>query len=523
MKKIFYSLIILSALLVSACHKEKPTVPFISGPNVPGSVLDKIKDSIFLYAKEDYLWYTALPTYASFQPRAYNSIGNELNAISQIAINPATSAPYEYYIDNPGQAKYSFIDSGQVAAELNGNRGDYGFGIFYNPLNSNDLRISYIYAGSPADQAGIKRGYRITSINGSTAVGYDGPGYGDGTSNNYNFVINAYKNSNTISMSLLKPDGTTLTINNMAIANYNVDPVLTYKTFDEGGGKIVGYIVFNSFTADANADPYLNEAFDYFTTQGVTDLVVDLRYNGGGYVLTAQYLDNLIVPASASNTLMYNTYYNNTLQAGKGVLLTNQWRRLPNGHDTNYGPDSTNYSVAANVANFAKAGSLNVNRVFFIITGGTASASELTINNLRPEMDVQFIGETSYGKPVGFFDIDINKYTIYTPEFSVENSKGQGGYYQGFTPGTTDYPGVEDYDDLTKDFGDPTEGLLAHALNYVVNGTYSVKSPVIQSLPANQKSFSLADHRALAIKMNQNNFTGMILDRKSKLRSKILR
>ena len=97
--------------------------------------------------------------------------------------------------------------------------------------------------------------------------------------------------------------------------------------------------------------------------------------------------------------------------------------------------DQFDYSVAGNATNFVKKGTLNIGRVFFIMTGQTASASELTINNLRPEMDVQFVGETSYGKPVGFFDIDINKYQMFTPEFSVQNSANQGGYYSGFTPG----------------------------------------------------------------------------------------
>jgi carboxyl-terminal processing protease len=509
MKKIFYSLLILSVVIISACHKDKKTGPIVSGPDVPGSTLDKIKDSIFLYANEDYLWHTSLPSYISFQPRSKTSIGDELNKISQFAINPATGAPYEYY-DSEGDAKYSFIDSGQVAAELNGNRGDYGFGILYNLIN--DLRVSYVYAGSPADQAGMKRGDEITSINGRTAISYDhGQGYGDGSSNNFNFVIDAYQNSNLISMTLQRPDGSTYTVTNMSVANYNVNPVITYKTFDEGGGKIVGYIVFNSFTSPNNAETYLNEAFTYFAGANVTDLVVDLRYNGGGYVETAQYLDNLIVPAAKSGSLMFNTYYNDILSQNKEVLLKNQWRKDPNtGTDYNYGPDYIDYSTAGNVANFQKLGTLNVNRVFFIITGHTASASELTINNLRPEMDVQFIGETSYGKPVGFFDIDINKYTVYIPEFYTLNSANQGGYYAGFTPGTTDYPGIKDYDDLTKEFGDPTEGLLAHALHYVTTGTYSVKGQVIQSLPSKQENLSFEARNFMAKSLDMKKFTGMI-------------
>src|SRR5581483_324673 len=345
MKRFFYALLILSVALFSACKKDKKTTGGNTGgtisPNDPGSTLDKIKDSVYLYAQEDYLWYGSLPSYATFNPRQYTgaddkaALDDELNHISQIAINPATGQPYEY-LDSQGDAKYSFIDDGSVANELNGNRGDFGFAPLYN--TQTDLRVRYVYAGSPADLAGIKRGYQITSINGQTDLSYDAPGYGSGTSAHLNFVINAYYNSNTISMTLLKPDGTTMTVTNMAVANYTVNPVLAYKTFDQGNGHIVGYIVFNSFTSTANAVPQLNNAFNYFTTQGVTDLVVDLRYNGGGYVSTAEYLDDLIVPSAKSGGLMYNTYYNSILQQGKEVLLKNQWRKDPSsGQDYNYG------------------------------------------------------------------------------------------------------------------------------------------------------------------------------------------
>ena len=515
MKRFFYLTFILGALLFTACSKKKNPAP--TGPDAPGTVLDKIKDSVFLYAKEDYLWYTALPSYTTFNPRSFNGASDkaaldaEVNALSQYAINPATNKAYEYYSDNPGEAKYSFIDDGAVSTELNGIHGDFGFAPFYNTLT--DLRVKYVYPGSPADQAGIKRGYQISSINGNTSLTYDGGNYGNST--NLNFVINAYSNSNTISMTLKKPDGTTLTVTNMNVSTYTVNPVLKDTIFDQGNGHKIGYIVFNSFTSDANADPQLDPVFSNFAAQGVTDLVVDLRYNGGGYVSTAEHIDNLIVPAGKTNTLMYNTYYNDILTGGKEVLLKNQWRKdASSGQDYNYG--QFDYSVAGNAVNFAKVGQLNVSRVFFIITGSTASASELTINNLRPVMDVQFIGETSYGKPVGFFDIDINKYQMYIPEFYTQNSAGQGGYYGGFTPGASGYPGVSDYDDVTKDFGDPTEGLLAHVLNYVKTGTYAVKTQSIQSLQAKYGTFSVAEQTAAAHKMNQRKFTGMIFNNMKK-------
>jgi carboxyl-terminal processing protease len=517
MKKLFYLLFVLSALSFSACKSNKKSNPTPTGPSKTGSTLDLIRDSVFLYAQEDYLWNTALPNYATFNPRSFTAgddltaLSNEVNALSQYAINPATGKPYEYYVPNPGEAKYSFIDAGAVSAELNGTKGDYGLGVQYN--DANDLRITYVYPGSPADIAHIKRGYQVTSVNGRTSLAYDG----DGTSANLNFLNDAFFNSNTIALVLKKPDGTSLTVPNLAVANYTVNPVLKDTVYTVATGKKVGYIVFNSFTSDDNADPQLNAAFNYFTAQGITDLVVDLRYNGGGYVSTAEYIDNLIVPAAKTGSLMYNTYYNSILTSNKEVLLKNQWRRDPTtGQDYNYGQFS--YAVADNVVNFAKMGTLNVSRVFFIMTGSTASASELTINNLRPVMDVQFVGSTSYGKPVGFFDIDINKYQMYIPEFYTQNSANQGGYYNGFTPGNAaaGYPGVAADDDMTKDFGDPTEGLLARILNYVKNGSYVL--PVTTNSIQSVSTLSLNQKNAMAIKMNKNKFTGMIGNRKMKLK-----
>jgi carboxyl-terminal processing protease len=524
MKKLSYLVIIILISSLSACKKDNKNNNNNNNNNTPKpTTLDLIKDSIYLYAKEDYLWFNSLPSYTAFDPRSFkdandlNALQKELDALSQYAINPATGSPYEYSDYSPGSAKYSFIDDGTESAALNGVKGDFGLDVQYNLVN--DLRIEYVYAGSPAGLAGMRRGDEITSINGSTNISYDAPGYGSGTSANLNFVSNAIYNSKNIVLKMQRPDLSTYTAN-LSVSTYNVNPVLKDSVYNLGSGHKVGYIVFNSFTSDANAKPKLDAAFSKFSGQGITDLVVDLRYNGGGYVSTAEYLDNLIVPAAKSGSLMYNTYYNNNLVNGTDPLLGKQWRRDPSGGpDYNYGQFT--YTVADNAVNFQKHGALNVGRVFFIITGQTASASELTINNLRPEMDVQFVGEQSYGKPVGFFDLDINKYIMFTPEFSVQNSANQGGYYAGFTPGNAGYPGVKDQDDLTKDFGDPSEGLLADIFAYITTGTYAVRTHAVQSISPGSMAFSFAaSHTKSILLNNKHKFTGMVFDKKLKLKKR---
>lgn len=508
-------IVLLGVACLASCKKDKKGST--NNPPKSGSAFDLMRDSVFLYAKEAYYWYDGLPTYDAFNPRSFTgtddltALTKEVNAISQYKINPTTGKPYEYYAPSPGEAKYSFIDQGEVSTELNGTNKDFGFAPLYNDYS--DLRVKYVYPGSPADLAGVKRGYKILSINGNSNISYDGS---NGT--NTQFVINAWANGTTISLVLKRSDtDVTPVAVTLNAANYTINPVLIYKTVDAGNGKKIGYIVFNSFTSDDNADPKLDEAFNYFQSQGITDLVVDLRYNGGGFVSTAEYIDNLIVPAAKNNTTMYTYHFNDFLAAGKQKLLYNQVRLDPDTKKLyNYG--QFDYTVAGNTVPFTKKGSLAISRVFFIVTGSTASASELTINNLRPHLDVQLIGTTSYGKPVGFFDIDINKYQMYIPEFETQNSASQGGYYTGMAPGTAGYPGVNDYDDPTKDFGDTTETLLSHAIHYVKLGTYSLPSQRIQGLSTKQKTFSIDQSNAAAIDLNRNKFSGMIFNKKLKLK-----
>ncbi|MGI4022497.1 MAG: S41 family peptidase [Janthinobacterium lividum] len=457
---VYLSIGLLVNAFFTSCKKDKSPIPF-TAPASLGTALDRVKDSIYLYTQEDNLWYNSLPDYATFKPRTFTGtteiegLQKEVDALSQYGINPTTGKPYEYEAAYPGEAKYSFIDQGQTATSLGGTNGDYGFSPIYNTIA--DLRIRYVYPGSPADKAGLVRGYQIIKINNSTAISYDGS-----TGSNYKAVNSALFSSTTISMTLQKPDNTTFDVT-LNTANYTVNPVLKYKLLDLGNSKKLGYIVFNSFTTPDNAKAYLDAAFTSFTAGGITDLVVDLRYNGGGSVATAEYLSNLIVPAAKTNTVMYTSYYNDKLQNDKYPLLSKIYRI-----------NAGDFKPANNQVKFAKAGSLNISRVFFIVSGNTASASELTINNLIPEMNVQLIGKTTYGKPVGFFAIPIGAYELYTPEFETKNSASAGGYYAGMTPGSATYPGVDASDDVTHDFGDVNEAMLARAISYTTKGTYAI-------------------------------------------------
>jgi carboxyl-terminal processing protease len=472
---------------LTACKKDKKITPVTPGTTIPttGTALDRVKDSVYLFTQEDNLWYNTLPTYDVFKPRGFTGatdiagLQKEVDALAQYSTNPATGKPYEYEAAYPGEAKYSFIDQGQVATSLGGTNGDFGFSPIYN--TASDLRIKYVYPGSPADKAGLVRGYQITAITGVPSLTYTGS-----TSTNYTALVNALFNSPTVTMTVQKPDNTTFNVT-LTTANYTVNPVLKTKILDVGNGKKIGYLVFNSFTVLTNAQASLDAAFTSFTTSGVTDLVVDLRYNGGGAVETAEYLSNLIVPPTKTNTLMYTEYYNDKFQNDKYPLFAKKF-----GIDITKNPNI--FKPANNQALFSKKGSLNISRVFFIVTGSTASASELTINNLLPEMNVQLIGTTTYGKPVGFYGIPIGAYQYYTPELETKNSANQGGYYAGMEPGSATYPGVQATDDVTHDFGDVNEALLARAINFTTKGTYSI-SPALTTLSTGKSGSALSEEQ----------------------------
>ena len=337
MKKILYFFIILlSTGVFTACRKKNNTIP----------VLDQVRDSIYYYTKETYYWNDAIPDYNTFGPRNFsgssdlNAVTNEVNALSQYKINPANGLPYEYNATYPGQAKYSFIDNGQTSTALGGSRADFGFAV--TAKSNTDLRVRYVYPGSPAGLGNLHRGESIVKINGRTGLDI-------GINADYNFVINALGTS-PINLTLRKADNSTYDVTITSV-NYTANPVLTYKVFDQGGGKKVGYVVYNSFTAPANSQAKLDEAFNFFTANGITDLVVDLRYNGGGYVSMAEYLSNLIVPASKTGTLMYNTFFNSILTSGKAELLKNQVRKDANG---SYNMAQIDFSPSAWAVNFSK-------------------------------------------------------------------------------------------------------------------------------------------------------------------------
>jgi C-terminal processing protease CtpA/Prc len=472
-----YLLVVAFGLSISSCKKDKgnpsPTPPKeLSDADSLKYLMYRIMQATFVDNGRDsttdlptYYWYNQVPKLDPFSS-SYDSADVLLNQMKTYATNPNTGKPYD---------KYSFLDkTGEVAGEIQqGVAGDLGMQVTYARDASNKTYLYVLFAdkNSPAGKVGVTRGWEITAINGDNNISYDGS-----NGPNVTKVINAVYNDASSSFTFKKPDGTSVT-NTLAKTVYDINPVLFDSVYNVGG-KSVGYFVFNTFSSvykdDGSASltqQELNRVFSKFEGANVVDVIVDLRYNGGGSVATSEYIDSLLAPASVKGKVMYSYLYNDKLTAQIAAQ-----------------PDFLQKQVL-----FNGGGSLNLSHVFFIGTGNTASASELTLNNLKPYLDIKLVGDTTYGKPVGFFGISISDFPngkekhladLYAINFETRNADGHGGYFNGLIP-----------DQLASDFvnvpwGSPNDDNLAKIFKYISTGSFGRMST--QARMASDKSLRLS-------------------------------
>ncbi|MES2826624.1 MAG: S41 family peptidase [Bacteroidota bacterium] len=495
--------ILMLSLAIAGCKKDKNNTPTpttttpVADSRLKQTVttnrLELSNDSLFLYAKEIYFWNESLPTYDAYEPRKYTTAGSTLLNLENNLFSLVKAAGKADYLPTAGSPKYSYIQdattanptpivaapNAQASVDLEGNGNDIGI-YAISPVTKDNttykLYISAVSDNSPAAKAGLTRGAYITSINdqsvGSVAA------FNAGSERT---LINAtiYGNPAVIMLQGFKTDGSAFNVT-LTKASYRSSPIYKSNVLTAGTHKI-GYLSYARFSNTSNSVSALTAIFNDFASKGVTDLVVDLRYNGGGYVSTAEYLTNLIAPASASGT-MYIEHFNNNLKNRKQSdpsILSHQ--PLLDGNDkVQYGSGGKmityadiDYSVAGNTNLFSKKGNLSsVTNIVFIVSARTASASELVINNLKPKMTVNLVGKTTYGKPIGFFPFRLeNRYDVYLSLFETKNSAGQGEYYNGMVP---DVDGGTDFAEY--DWGNPSESYLAKALNIIAPGVTAIGS-----------------------------------------------
>ena len=429
--KISSAFFLVAALMFAGCKKNDDvmslTPPTVTPPNpinnIPAPSPDVLKDSSLAIARNIYLWNNEIP--ATFNARSFADLNKVMEGIRPYSIEAGFSAPVDRWSFAMKKTEWDQYSGGIGNSFSSGTSadGDFGLTVFFRV--EGDLRVRMVEPFSPAGYAGIQRGWRVKSINGNSNM----------TTSNADFIVtNFYKVSNS-TITFITPDGSEIT-KNLQVAPYNKKPVYLDTVYTIGNKKI-GYLVFNSFLGNQAAiQSEFARVFNSFSAQGVNELIVDLRYNGGGYVDLQTRLANYLVRSSANGQVMMKQIYNAQNSGNNQTTL------------------------------FQKTGNLQLNDIYFLVGRGTASASELLINNLKPFTNVKLVGGATHGKPVGYFAIPVGEWYVFPVSFRTTNNVNQGNYFNGFAVN------AQVADGLDKNWGDISENMLASAINNITNGSF---------------------------------------------------
>jgi carboxyl-terminal processing protease len=323
--------------------------------------------------------------------------------------------------------------------------------------------VAFVEPGTSASSGGLTRGMEVVSINGVDFVN-DGTQAGVDTLNRFFFPATA---GLTAPWVFKRPNGTTLNVQ-LTSANITHKPVLLDTTITQGADTI-GYMVFNDHIG--TAEDQLFDAITRLQNAGVDDLILDIRYNGGGFLDIANELAFMIAgPAKTTGLIFERLVFNNknpTRDPITGDLLA---------------PGTPFHSTVQGLPGSTKTPGtalphLDLDRVYVITGPNTCSASESIINGLRGVgVEVFLIGSTTCGKPFGFYPQDNCGTTYFSIQFQGVNAMGDGEYPDGFAaqnqtgPSSIKLAGCSVADDLSHDFGDTNEGRLKAALDFRASG-----------------------------------------------------
>ena len=384
------------------------------------------QDWVLAQMREWYLYPETLP--ATLDPGAYSNVSDYLDALTATARGQRRDRFFTY-ITSIAQEN-AFYSSGQSA----------GFGVRLSyDTSANRVFVNEAFEGAPALAAGIDRGTELIAV-GTTAgdlrtvaslMASGGPAA----------VSDALGPSTAGTTRLLRVTNAAGTRDvSVAKSDYNLTPVSSRygAKIVTDNGRQVGYVNLRTFID--TADPALRNAFAQFRAAGVSDVVVDLRYNGGGLVSIAELFANLLGRnRTTADVLSYTTF---------------RPEKAANNSTTRFAPQPQ--SVAPT-------------RIAFIGTGGTASASELVINSLRPYLvnNEALVGTNTFGKPVGQIALDQSQCDdrLRVIAFSTQNSNNQGFYYDGLAPVIEQ--SCQAADDVAFPLGDPREASFARALDFI--------------------------------------------------------
>lgn len=317
-----------------------------------------------------------------------------------------------------------------------------GHGVGFAIDHQDRVFLTFVYGESPAGKDGWQRGWQIIEVNKKPIAAYK-------VGNGYNLQLGADTPGVTNTFKFQLQDGSVVE-RTIPKAEYQSNSVLHQTVFQEGD-KRIGYWVYNSFKASQQVQPAksveVENSMAYFEKNQINELIIDLRYNGGGSVAVAEQIMNYLIPASNDGKLMYTNAFNEKKNDFNEETF------------------------------FEKLGNLNLKRIVFITSRGSASSSELLINCLSPYLDVVLIGDNTYGKPVGAFPLSSfykplreNNVELVPITFAIANAEGKAAYYDGFPVD------IAVADEPSKNWGDPEEARLKAALNLIKKGNFGERS-----------------------------------------------
>lgn len=363
-------------------------------------------------------------------------------------VNAASFSSPEAYLEavrfRPLDESFSYIGARAAEEAFYSDSQFIGFG-FSNGYDGIGLKLLQVFPESPASEAGLARGDRIVAINGRSVVALVASG-------GLGVALGPSQEGISIDVRYERLDGTThdaqMTKRAVTI------PTVSYLNLYEVNNRRVGYLFFRNFVRPSVAA--LDEAFNALRDTGATELVLDLRYNGGGLVDVAQHLGSLIGGTRTAGEVLAE-YFHNERNAFRNEI-------------TRFEP---------------KSNALALERLVVITTRSSASASELIVNALRPFLPVVTVGQPTYGKPVGQYGITFCDKVLYPVAFTLRNALGQGDYFGGIA---ADCGAADDAD---RQLGDAQESSLAEALHVI--GTGQCSTPPASGTTLGRRSLSNAD------------------------------
>jgi carboxyl-terminal processing protease len=397
------------------------------------------------WTNELYLWYSEVP---DLNPANYDTL-SYFDELKTAALSPSGEPKDKFHFTYDSMDWFLLSQSGVAA----------GYGAQWIVLAGTPPRqivVAYTEPNSPATAAGLQRGDEVVLVDGADAIN----GNSQAIVDTLNAGLFPEDSGRAHTFRIRKVSGATVDVS-MTSAEVTSDPVQNVATIPSASGP-VGYLLFNDHIATAEGE--LIDAVNALDAQGITDLVLDIRYNGGGYLDIASQLAYMIAGNTRTSgqpfeRINFNDKHTSTNPVTGQPLTPTPFHRT-----------TLDFSEPPGAA----LPTLDLNRVYVITSSGTCSASEAIINGLRGvDVEVYQIGSTTCGKPYGFYARDNCGITYFSIQFKGVNAKGFGDYTDGFSPNNVTsgivgerIPGCQVADDLGRALGDPNERRLAAALSF---------------------------------------------------------